>query len=137
MHDHKFTAPQRTIKDLLAYLAAAPWKMAELIFTGDMSPFATMKEYTESFDPEQFATILHTNATQAISLIENADEASLAETVTLFGGMVTGTRAQLLVENFYGQLLAYKMQLFLQMKHAGLSDIGSMNLWAGMDKPSA
>jgi hypothetical protein len=135
IHDHKFTEPQRTIKDLLAYLTVAPWNMTKLIFTGDISLFADMKAYIEHFDPAQFATILHIHATQALSFIENADESSLAETVSLFNGFATGTRAQLLVEMVYGQLLAYKMQLFLQMKHAGLSEIGSMNLWSGMDKP--
>jgi hypothetical protein len=41
------------------------------------------------------------------------------------------------MENVYSQLVAYKMQLFLQMKHAGLNDLWSMNLWTGKDTPKA
>ena len=33
LHSHQFTEAQRTIKELLAYLAASPWKQAELIIT--------------------------------------------------------------------------------------------------------
>ena len=35
---------------------------------------------------------------------------------------------------FFG---AYKMQLFLQLKHAGRSELGVYNLWGGIDAPVA
>lgn len=137
LHNHKFTEPQRTIKDLLAYLATSPWKQVELILHGDMSIFADMKEYVENFKVEDFAKTLKHNAEAALAMIEKANDTILNETVSIFNGHATGTRAQLFVEMVYGQLLAYKMQLFLQMKHAGLGDLNSMNLWAGKDKPQA
>jgi hypothetical protein len=136
LHGHRFTAPQRSIRELLAYIAATPWKIVEVINSGDMSVFATMKEYTEHFDPKDFVKTLKDSAAHAIKTIEEATEEHLAETVTLFGSM-TGTRAQHLVEVVYGQLMAYKMQLFLQMKHAGLGDLNSMNLNHGKDTPAA
>jgi hypothetical protein len=82
-----------------------------------------MKEYTENFKPEEFTKILKDNAEKALETIESVTEEALAETVTIFNGFVTGTRAQILMENVYSQLVAYKMQLFLQMKHAGLNDL--------------
>lgn len=136
-HDHKFTENQRTIKELLAYLAATPWKITELLFTWNMWVFADMKTYNESFQVTDFVSTLHTNANNALEIINSATEEQLAEKVELFEWRVQGTRAQLLVESVYAQMVAYKMQLFLQMKHAGLKDINSMNLWAGMDTPSA
>jgi hypothetical protein len=85
LHGHKFTEAQRTIRELLAYLAASPWKQVELIITGDMSVFATMKEYSESFVADDFITILHDNSTKAIAIIEELSNESLEEAVSLFG----------------------------------------------------
>ena len=137
LHGHKFTETQRTIRELLAYLAASPWKQVELIINGDASIFATMKEFSETFSADDFISIIHSNSTTAISMIETLSEESLTESVSLFGWFAQGTRAQLLIEMVYAPLIAYKMQLFLQMKHAGLHDLGTPNLWMWIDKPQA
>jgi hypothetical protein len=44
-----------------------------------------------------------------------------------------GPRSMFLVDYVFSFLGAYKMQLFLQLKHSGLSDLSTMNVWAGMD----
>jgi hypothetical protein len=36
-----------------------------------------------------------------------------------------------------GGCAAYRMQLFLYLKAFGREDLGSMNLWAGVDPPAA
>jgi hypothetical protein len=41
-----------------------------------------------------------------------------------------------LVERVFGQVSAYKMQLFLQLKHAGRHELATPNLWMGMDPES-
>jgi hypothetical protein len=135
LHDHQFTEAQRTIRELLAYLAASPWKQTELIITWDMSIFANMKEYSDSFVADDFISTLHTNSAKAIAMIEELDNNALNEEVSIFNGFVHGSRAQLLVEMVYAQMIAYKMQLFLQMKHAGLHHLGTPNLWMWIDKP--
>lgn len=134
-HDHKFTEPQRTVKDLLVYLSTSPWKQVELIFNGDPSIFSTIPAFAETFQVNDFDTVITKNSQDAIAMIQQASDESLQEVVTLFGGFATGTRAQLLVQMVYGGLIAYKMQLFLQLKHAGLSDINTSNLWMGIDRP--
>jgi hypothetical protein len=50
-------------------------------------------------------------------------------------GSMTDTRAGhiLWVHNLY---IAYKTQIFLQLKAAGLSHLGTMNLWAWVDAPN-
>jgi hypothetical protein len=50
---------------------------------------------------------------------------------------MTDTRAGHMMWSVYNWHVAYKTQIFLQLKAAGLSDIGTMNLWAGMDAPTA
>ena len=85
LHGHKFTETQRTIRELLAYLAASPWKQVELIINGDASIFATMKEFSETFSVDDFISTIHSNSTAAISMIETLSEESLTESVSLFG----------------------------------------------------
>ena len=45
------------------------------------------------------------------------------------------TRAMHLFNGPLKWSVAYKMQLFLYMKQSGTPNIGTMNLWAGMDQP--
>lgn len=135
-HDHKFTASQRTVKELLIYLSTNPWKQVELIFNGDPSIFSTLKDFAEQFQVIDFDAVITKNSHDAIAMIEQANDEILQEEVILFGWFTKGTRAQILVQMVYGGLMAYKMQLFLQLKHAGLSDINTSNLWMGVDKPT-
>lgn len=136
-HDHKFTDAQRTVKELLIYLATSPWKQIELIFNEDPSIFASIAGFATAFQVSDFESAITTHAHEAIAMIESASDELLQQEVSLFGGFAKGTRAQLLVQMVYGGLVAYKMQLFLQLKHAGLSDITTSNLWMGIDKPVA
>jgi hypothetical protein len=53
------------------------------------------------------------------------------EVVTLWWR--TAPRSTFLIDYVLEFLGAYKMQLFLQLKASGLSELGTMNLWAGID----
>lgn len=55
------------------------------------------------------------------------------ETISVFNQ--TAPRNAFLVNYLLVFLGAYKTQLFLQLKAAGNKDLGTMNLWAGMDAP--
>ncbi len=135
-HTHQFTAKQRTIKELLAYFAYAVPRQVQLIFTGDMNLFADMQKLNEEFNPYQFLTAFDQEIKKALTLITEATDAQLEESVSLFGGFVEGKRGQLLIEFVFAQLCAYKMQLFLQLKHAGKEDLTSSNLRRGYDMPA-
>lgn len=129
---HQFTEKQRTIKELMAYLAYGLLKQVQLIHTEDMGVFANMKELMEHFDHHQFNALIDTASKEIIHIIETMDDEHLAKEFDLFG--TKGPKFELLVNNVLTQLAAYKMQLFLQLKHAGKGELNSMNLWAGIDK---
>ena len=40
-----------------------------------------------------------------------------------------------MVDHVPGQLVAYRMQLFLYLKACGREELNTMNLWVGMDQP--
>jgi hypothetical protein len=82
-HGHKFTDKQRTIRELLAYLAYQH-RQTQLIFTGDMALFADMQDLTDSFDPAQFNAIIDAERGKAKALIQSATPEQLAEEVTIF-----------------------------------------------------
>jgi len=46
------------------------------------------------------------------------------------------TRGAQLVTLVLASCVAYRMQLFLYLKSCGRDELGTMNLWAGMDAPA-
>lgn len=133
---HKFTDAQRSVRDLMVYLGYSFWKQLQLVVRGeqDMSVFADMGTITENFDPTTWSSVLDTECNEVVQAIEWLDDDALATEVSIFSQ--TKTRAERLIALFVANLAAYKMQLFLQLKHAGQADLNSMNLWGGVDKPS-
>ena len=131
---HKFTEGQRSVKDLMVYLGYSLGKQLQLVVKGeqDMAVFADYQALSDNFDPQNWETILDTELADMLAGIESLDDAALATPITLF--MQTRTRAEFLISMFVAMLASYKMQLFLQLKHAGETQLNSMNLWAGMDK---
>jgi len=134
---HKFTESQRSIKELMIYLGYSFGKQMHLVVKGeqDMSVFTDMGMLSENFDPMQWDAVLDTEWDGIVAGINSLDDVALSTEITLFWS--TKTRAEFLITMFVANLAAYKMQLFLQLKHAGQVDLNSMNLWAGMDKPNA
>jgi len=47
------------------------------------------------------------------------------------------TRGSLLVNMVLSGYAAYRTQLFVYLKACGRAELGTMNLWAGMDAPAA
>gem|GEM_PF-2419902 len=60
-------------------------------------------------------------------------ESQWSQEISIWGR--NGLRSMFLIDYIFAFLGAYKMQLFLQLKDSGLSDLGTMNLWAGIDAP--
>lgn len=57
---HKFTEPQRTVRDLMIYLGYSVGKQVDLIVKGERDPsvFADMEELGANFDPKQWDVIM-------------------------------------------------------------------------------
>ena len=63
-------------------------------------------------------------------------EADFRADVTDFGGNKT-TRGALIVNLVLCGCAAYRTQLFLYLKACGREELGTMNLWAGVDAPAS
>ena len=128
---HKPTEPQRTLAELLHYLTYIFIAGADSAVNGDADAW---KKYTGTPMPtlENFNELLDKEISEVKSLIMPMTDDDLGQEVAMWG------RTQSKALHLLGLLKmasAYKMQLFLYMKQSGTKDIGTMNLWAGMDQP--
>lgn len=133
--DFKFSENQRSTRQWFAYLACIGSAGVKDIINDDASGFETFMDRYENFDFSQFEKAIDTDTASLIEILESATDEKLKEEKTMFGRF-TETRAghMLSVYNWY---VAYKTQIFLQLKAAGLSDLQTSNLWGGMDTPKS
>ncbi len=130
---HQFTDKQRTIKELMMYLAFSIEKQVQLIVRGewDAAVYGDMGSLSKDFDPTKFDDYLDIEYKKIHDMIEALTSDQLATQISLFGA--TQTRAEFLVGYLLTMLGGYKMQLFLQLKHAWRAELGTSNLWGGVD----
>ena len=133
-HGHKLTPAQRTIKELVAYLAHSYLPLTQAILDDNTDGFAAARTAAETFDPANFETQFDSQIDAVIKMIDATSQDKLEETTTLFGRTVD-TRAGHLLNLILGGLFTYKTQLFLQLKHHGLDELQTSNLRGGMDAP--
>ena len=128
---HKPTEAQRTTEELMHYLSYIFIVAVDTIALGDTDAY---KKYSQSKKPtlETFAQMIDKQEMKIRELITPMNDEILAEEITMWG------RTQSRAMHLFGLIkmaAAYKMQLFLYMKQSGTSNIGTSNLWAGMDQP--
>lgn len=128
---HKPTEKQRTLAELLHYLTYILIAGTDGATTGDADAW---KKYTDAPMPtlETFSELMDKEGREVQELIMSLSDKELQEEVAMWG------RTQSKALHLLGLLKiasAYKMQLFLYMKQSGTENIGTMNLWAGMDQP--
>lgn len=80
---------------------------------------------------DDFAALIDREEAEITALMAGLTNEQLQEEVTL-RWFITAKRAVHLVQ-LYAQVTAYKMQLFLQLKHSGLHELVTSNVWMGMD----
>lgn len=81
----------------------------------------------DNFDITTFESTIDANLATMVSMIGQASDEKLNEEKTLFGRF-TDTRAGHMF-TVYNRHVAYKTQIFLQLKAAGLASLGTINLW--------
>lgn len=133
--DFRFSNEQRTTRQWFAYLATIGSAATKDIINDDASGFETFMDRYETFDFSTFEQTLDADIANVIEILNTTSDEKLLEEKTMFGRF-TETRAghMLGVYNWY---IAYKTQIFLQLKAAGLTDLQTSNLWGGVDTPKA
>lgn len=134
-HAHKLTDNQRTIQELEHYVISSFPAQIKMMVAGvqDNQKYMDYAGQFTDFGYDQFGAELDKALTTIVADLQSLTEEQWSEEISIWGR--TGSRSMFLIDYVFAFLGAYKMQLFLQLKHAGLSDLGTMNLWAGVDQP--
>jgi len=129
---HKPTEPQRTLQELMTYLTEIFISGIEGIVTGDANAYKKYLGVGESATLNSFHESMDKQLKNVSELVNSLSDDDMKSEISMWG------RSQSKALHLMGMLsiaAAYKMQLFLYMKQSGTSNIGTMNLWAGMDQP--
>ena len=128
---YKPTEQQRTILELLGYLANGPYRALKAIRANDTSVFDTMqpKEVTLA----NFISRMDEESLEIGKELEAMSDEEINESIDLWKNGFSFPRSQYLLQMVLESFVAYKMQLFLYIKSAGNTDINTSNLWQGRD----
>lgn len=137
MIDYKPTPKQRSTIDLLRYLAV-------------MGPMLVKAGLTNNFDREEWGArskalaekdlagvtaALAAHDLEYDALLAGVPEDAFRKEVEMFGNK--SSAGQFIVSMVLGGCAAYRTQLFCYLKACGREELGTMNLWGGIDPPPA
>ena len=132
--DFRLTPPQRSTRELLQYLTINALAGTTYFVTGSWDHWQPMADKAKAIDLAGFAAAMKKQNQAVAKLLKPiSDKAFITRKVTSITGKGTLPLAQALFENTLNWCIGYRMQLFLQAKAAGLSEIGTSNLWMGKD----
>ncbi len=127
----KPTEGQRTTLELMHYLTYIFLMAGDSVASGDGEAY---KKYINTEVPtrENFTKMMDAEWEKFFGFINPLSDEDLKVEIAMWG--MTQSRAMHLL-GLLNIASAYKMQLFLYMKQTGMTQLNTMNLWAGMDTP--
>lgn len=137
MLDYRPTATQRSTIELLKYLAVMGPALVHSALAGTFDE-ADWGARQAAADKKDFAGTVATLAAQSdqyVAMLSNVPDEAFRAEVVMFGTKYTV--GSFLVALALGGCAAYRTQIFCYLKACGLSELGTMNLWAGIDAPPA
>jgi len=137
MIDYRPSPKQRSTLELLQYLTImGPMLVKAAKGTGfDPAAWAEAEAASKKRDFAETVKSLETQADTYATLLSDMTDAQLREEFEVFGRKMT--RGSFLVNLVLAGHAAYRTQLFLYLKSCGREELNTMNLWAGMDAPTA
>jgi hypothetical protein len=135
--DYKPTEKQRTTLELLQYLGHGPAMLLQGIGAGKLGDFKAGMEAARAETKEHFPRQMDELAALLQSVVSPMAATDFATEIDLFGRGQSQPKVTWLLELILKNLVGYKMQLFLYIKANGNSELGSSDLWQGMDSVAA
>lgn len=130
------TPGQRSALELLQYLTMMGPVMAQAIAAGafDADAWTEAEEAAESLTLEQALVSIAGQSTLYARLLDGFTDEAWRVPVDMFG--TRASRGVHMVNLVLCGHTAYRTQLFLYLKSCGRDELGTYNLWAGMDTPA-
>lgn len=131
--DYRPTPRQRSTLQLIRYLSVMGPNLASAGATGtfDREAWAAGLERAEAMDLDALRDTIAGHAARYDAAIAPLTDADFRAEIEIFGR--TATRGHYMVKQLLGNCVGYRMQLFLYLKACGAEDLGTSNLWHGVD----
>ena len=133
MLDYRPTPKQRSTIELLRYLTMMGPVILPSVFAGKFleDQWGAAEAKAATLDFPTIVTELAAQSAFYASSLEAASEDDLRAEIEMFGS--TGSRTLHIINFLVCGHAAYRTQLFLYLKSCGREELGTMNLWAGVD----
>ena len=129
--DYRPTPGQRSTLELLRYLTIMGTGTVGYSFSGNWDHWADLEQQGAGVELASFAKAMARQHKGIVKALAGHTDAKLRrQRVKTFAGIET-TLGHGLVEMVLKPFAAYRMQLFLYAKAAGLSQLGFTDVWAG------
>jgi hypothetical protein len=137
MLDYRPTPKQRSPLELLRYLTIMGPELVKATKSGAFDPasWTAAQAMADARDFPQTVTAIGALAGEYETLLADMSDDDFRAGIEMFGRPTT--RGAFLVNFVLSGHAAYRTQLFLYLKSCGREELGTMNLWAGMDAPAA
>lgn len=137
MVDYRPTPKQRSTIELLRYLShMGPMLLVSIKNGGfDAAAWQVAVEAASKKDLAQIAESIASMSQKYEELVGGYSDEDFRGEIEMFGSK--SSRGSLIVNFVLGGHAAYRTQLFLYLKANGRDELTTMNLWAGMDAPTA
>ena len=137
MRDYRPTPKQRSAFELLKYLTVMGPQLVKAAKQGgfDREAFMAAQAQAETRNWDQTVAALAKQADEYRELLEPWTDADLRAEIDMFG-RGNASKGSFLVNLVLAGHAAYRTQLFCYLKACGREELGTMNLWGGMDAPA-
>ena len=134
--DYRPTPKQRSILELLQYLSIMGPSLIEVAKAGSFDPakWTAIETAAKARDFDQTLAAIEAQKDAYAALMNGLSDAELRGEVDMFGSKTS--RGAFITNLVLCGCAAYRTQLFLYLKSCGREELGTMNLWGGMDAPA-
>ena len=137
MVDYRPTPKQRSTIELLKYLAVMGPMLVKAGLSGtfDRDEWGVRAAALNDKDLAGVVAALAAHDQEYDALLANVPDEAFRKEVDIFGNKASA--GSFIVTMVLGGCAAYRTQVFCYLKACGREELGTMNLWAGIDPPPA
>jgi len=138
MREYRPTPKQRSALELLQYLSIMGPELVKAAKAGGFNPeiWTAAEKSAKARDWDQTLAAIAKTSDEYAALLGNWTDADFRTEMDPFGRGKT-SKGAFLVNMVLAGHAAYRTQLFCYLKACGREELGTMNLWGGVDAPVA
>lgn len=138
MVDYRPTPKQRSSLELMRYMTIMGPQLLQAAKTGafDFNAWTEASKAAEARDWDQTVAVIKKQGDEYAKLLSDMSDDDFRAEMTGFDGNKI-SKGAFIVNLVIGGHAAYRTQLFCYLKACGREELGTTNLWQGVDAPAA